>query len=158
MKQTITFLSAVFLFTNSLLSQETKEISNDSIQKSITDLRKAIDVMKRIKISGWIQAQLQFADSSGQQSFDGGNFAPNVDKRFMIRRGRIRFAYENQNSMYVLQVNMTERGINLTDFFAKVTDPWTKWMSLQVGLFNRPFGFEIQQSSADRETPERSRY
>ncbi len=158
MKKTITFLSAVILFTNALHSQETKEISNDSIQKSLSELKKAVDVMKRIKMSGWVQAQLQFADSSGQQSYDGGNFAPNVDKRFMIRRGRIRFAFENQNSQYVLQVNLTERGINLTDFFAKVTDPWTKWMSLQVGLFNRPFGFEVQQSSADRETPERSRY
>ena len=158
MKKTITFLSALVLFTNALLSQETKEISNDSIQKSLAELKKAVDIIKRIKITGWVQAQLQFADSSGQQSFDGGNFAPNVDKRFMIRRGRIRFGFENQNSQYVLQVNLTERGINLTDFFAKVTDPWTKWMSLQVGLFNRPFGFEIQQSSADRETPERSRY
>jgi phosphate-selective porin len=158
MKNTIFLLSAFVLFTNSLSAQETKEISNDSIQKSLTDLKKAIDVIKRIKISGWIQAQLQFADSSGQQSFDGGNFATNSDKRFMIRRGRLKFVHTNNNSEYCLQFNFTERGLNLTDFYGKVTDPWTKWISLQVGLFNRPFGFEIQQSSADRETPERSRY
>lgn len=158
MKNSFILLSLVVLFTISAKAQETKEISNDSIQKSLTDLKKAVDVMKRIKIGGWIQAQLQFADSSGQQSYDGGNFSANTDKRFMIRRGRVRFAYENQNSMYVLQVNLTERGINVADIFAKVTDPWTKWFSLQVGLFNRPFGFEVQQSSADRETPERSRY
>ena len=158
MKDRFILLFAVVLFTTTSKAQDTKEISNDSIQKSLTDLKKAVDVMKRIKMSGWIQAQLQFADSSGQQSFDGGNFSANTDKRFMIRRGRIRFAYENQNSMYVLQVNLTERGINVADIFAKVTDPWTKWFSLQVGLFNRPFGFEVQQSSADRETPERSRY
>ena len=158
MKKTIILLSAIVLFTNSLVAQEKKDISNDSIQKSLTDLKKAVDVIKKLKISGWIQAQVQFADSAGQQSFDGGNFATNNDKRFMIRRGRVRFAYENQHSMYVLQVNLTERGINVADIFAKVTDPWTKWVSLQVGLMNRPFGFEVQQSSADRETPERSRY
>jgi len=158
MKKAFILLSMVVYFTNNVFAQETKDISNDSIQKSLTDLKKAVDALKKIKISGWIQAQLQFADSAGQQSFDGGNFATNSDKRFMIRRGRIRFAYENQHSMYVLQVNLTERGINVADIFAKVTDPWTKWVSLQVGLMNRPFGFEVQQSSADRETPERSRY
>ncbi len=158
MKNTIILLFTIVIFTNRLGAQEKKEISNDSIQKSLIDLKKAVDVIKKLKISGWIQAQLQFADSAGQQSFDGGNFAANNDKRFMIRRGRVRFAYENQHSMYVLQVNLTERGINVADIFAKVTDPWTKWVSLQVGLMNRPFGFEVQQSSADRETPERSRY
>lgn len=158
MKNTIILLSAIVLFTSSLKAQETKEISNDSIQKSLTELKKAVDVMKKIKINGWIQAQLQFADSAGQKSYDGGDFAANNDKRFMIRRGRVKFTYQNQNSEYVLQVNLTERGINVADIYAKVTDPWTKWISLQVGLFNRPFGFEVQQSSADRETPERSRY
>lgn len=158
MKKRFILLSVIVLFTIASKAQETKEISNDSIQKSLTDLKKAVDVMKRIKTSGWIQAQLQFADSSGQQSYDGGNFSANVDKRFMIRRGRVKFTYQNQNSEYVLQVNLTERGINVADIYAKVTDPWTKWISLQVGLFNRPFGFEVQQSSSDRETPERSRY
>lgn len=141
-----------------MVSQETKDITNDSIQKSLNDIKKTLEVIKRVKINGWIQAQLQFADSSGQQSFDGGNFAANADKRFMIRRGRIKFTYQHQTSEYVLQVNLTERGINVADIYAKLTDPWTKWISIQAGLFNRPFGFEVQQSSADRETPERSRY
>jgi hypothetical protein len=158
MKKIFNLLLVFILFTRVANSQDKKEIINDSIQKSLADIKKTIDVIKRIKITGWAQLQLQFADSSGQQSFDGGNFAPNVDKRFMIRRGRIKFVHTNQNTEYFLQVNLTERGINLTDFYGKVTDPWTKWISLQVGLFNRPFGYEIQQSSADRETPERSRY
>jgi phosphate-selective porin len=158
MKNIFTLLFVSVLFTNQMISQETKEITNDSIQKSLNDIQKTLEVIKRVKINGWIQAQLQFADSSGQQSFDGGNFAVNSDKRFMIRRGRIKFTYQHQTSEYVLQVNLTERGINVADIYAKVTDPWTKWVSIQAGLFNRPFGFEVQQSSADRETPERSRY
>lgn len=158
MKAILNLLILSFLIPVSLKAQENGTVTNDSLQKSVLSLKKDVDVLKRLKITGWIQAQVQFADSSGQQSFDGGNFAPNVDKRFMIRRGRVRLGYTNQNSEYVLQINLTERGINLTDFFAKVTDPWTKWFALQAGLFNRPFGFEIQQSSADRETPERSRF
>ena len=158
MKKTIILLSTVILFTYKISAQENKEITNDSIQKSLTDLKKSVDLLKKIKINGWIQAQLQFADSAGQKSYDGGDFGANTDKRFMIRRGRVKFTYQNQHSEYVLQVNLTERGINVADIYAKVTDPWTKWVSLQAGLFNRPFGFEVQQSSADRETPERSRY
>ena len=157
MNRLFNLLLIVFLFTITSTAQDIKP-SNDSLDKIVTALKKDLDIIKRIKITGWMQAQLQFADSSGQQSYDGGNFSPNVDKRFMIRRGRVRFGFTNQSSEYVLQINLTERGINLTDFYAKVTDPWTKWISLQMGLFNRPFGFEIQQSSADRETPERSRY
>ncbi len=158
MKVVLNLLVLCLIFCQTLKAQDSQAISNDSLQKGINALKKDMDISKRLKITGWIQAQLQFADSSGQQSYDGGNFAPNVDKRFMIRRGRIRFGYTNQNSDYVLQINLTERGINLTDLFAKVTDPWTKWFALQAGLFNRPFGYEIQQSSADRETPERSRF
>lgn len=147
-----------FLCVPIIKAQQTETISNDSLQKSLNSLKQELVVVKRLKINGWIQPQFQIADSSGQQSYEGGNFAPNVDKRFMLRRGRIRFAYNNQNSDYVLQINLTERGINLTDLFVKVVDPWTNWVGLQAGLFNRPFGFEVQQSSSDRETPERSRF
>ncbi len=158
MKVVLNLLFVTLICATPVMAQESTTVSNDSLQKSLAAFKKDLDIIKRLKISGWLQAQYQLADSAGQQSFDGGNFAPNVDKRFLIRRGRVRFGYTNQNSEYVLQINLTERGINLTDFFAKVTDPWTKWFALEIGLFNRPFGFEIQQSSADRETPERSRF
>jgi hypothetical protein len=76
----------------------------------------------------------------------------------MIRRGRIKFTYSQNLTQYVLQINATERGVNLVEIFARVTDPWTKSISLVAGVMNRPFGFEIDQSSAVRESPERSRY
>jgi len=57
-----------------------------------------------------------------------------------------------------MQLNGTERGFNLVEIYAKVTEPWTKTISLTAGVMNRPFGFEIDQSSQFRESPERSRY
>jgi hypothetical protein len=48
--------------------------------------------------------------------------------------------------------------VNVVDIYAKITEPWTKSLSLTAGIMNRPFGFEIQQSSSDRETPERARF
>src|SRR5258708_5858916 len=101
MKKLILMVSMLVMATSgNLLAQDTKTITNDSIQKSLASLKKDLDLLKKLKINGWIQAQLQFADSSGQQSYDGGNFAPNSDKRFMIRRGRFKFTYANQLSEY----------------------------------------------------------
>jgi hypothetical protein len=109
-------------------------------------------------VSGWLQAQFQYAETRGVANFDGGNFAPNSDKRFMIRRGRIKFTYNGKNTQYVMQLNGTERGFNLTEFYITATDPWKKAFSITAGILNRAFGFEIDQSSAVRESPERSRY
>jgi hypothetical protein len=141
-------------------SQETSstQISNDSLNKSINAVKKELELFKNLKISGWVQAQYQIADTAGAKNFDGGDFPASSNNRFMIRRGRVKFTYTQKNSQYVLQINLTERGVNLTDFYAKYTEPWTQSISLTAGVMNRPFGYEIQQSSVDRESPERSRF
>lgn len=134
------------------------EISNDSIRKSLGMLRKDVDIIKNLKITGWVQSQYQVADTAGAKNYDGGDFTPGSKSRFMIRRGRVKFTYNQKNSQYVLQLNATERGVNLVEIFAKYTDPWVNSFSITAGVMNRPFGFEIQQSSSDRESPERSRF
>jgi hypothetical protein len=139
-------------------AQESPGQSPDSVAKQLHDLRKDVNSLSRLKVTGWIQAQFQYIETRGAANFDGGQFAPNSDKRFMIRRGRVKFTYNGKNTQYVMQINGTERGLNLTEIFAVATDPWSKSVSLTVGLMNRPFGFEIDQSSAVRESPERSRY
>lgn len=141
-----------------VLKGHSQEISNDSLQKSINHLNKEVDILKRLKINGWIQAQYQVADSAGVDNLDGGKFPTNVDSRFMIRRGRFKLTYDHNNVQYVMQLNMTERFINIADIYAKYTEPYTKWLSLQMGVMNRPFGYDIQLSSQYRESPERARY
>jgi phosphate-selective porin len=132
--------------------------ANDSLKQSLNELQKAVETLKKIKITGWVQAQYQVAESKGAANFDGGAFGPYSDSRFMIRRGRVKFTYTQKLSQFVMQINGTERGFNLVEIYAKVTDPWTKSFSLTAGVMNRPFGFEIDQSSSVRESPERSRY
>ncbi|MFL5754569.1 MAG: hypothetical protein ACJ76F_14245 [Bacteroidia bacterium] len=153
-------ITAYILLSTAVLMAQTpaEPLNNDSLTKSLNALKKEVDELKNLKITGWVQAQLQFADSNGVANFDGGNFAPNADKRFMIRRGRIKFTYNQKNSQYVMQINGTERGLNLTEIYASFTEPWLKSFSIVTGVMNRPFGFEIDQSSAVRESPERSRY
>ncbi len=158
------FLGLIGLTVSSLISsssfgQETSTpISHDSLVKSVNAVKHDVDNLKKLKVSGWVQAQYQIGEAKGISTFDGGNFLPGQYNRFMIRRGRVKFTYTQKLSQYVLQVNATERGVNLVEIFGKVTDPWTKSLTLTAGMMNRPFGFEIQQSSSDRETPERSRY
>ena len=146
--------------TVSSSAQET----TDTTQSTLARYGQEIDLLKRIKVSGYIQAQFQIADSSGQQSYAGGNFATGVDKRFAIRRGRVKFQYDSQlnskgwsTSQYVFNFDVSEKGLAIKDLYAKITDPCIGWVSLTAGMQNRPFGNEIGYSSSLRESPERGR-
>ena len=96
------------------------------------------------------------------KSFEGGDFS-NSDKRFQVRRGRIKFDYSNTTpegivrSQYVFQMDMSEAGFAIKDAYAKLTEPKYNWVSLTMGVQNRPFGFEVPFSSSLRESPERGR-
>ena len=151
-----TIVTALIVLCGFSLMAQTS--ANDSLTKEVQQLKQDVSALNKLKVNGWLQAQFQYAETRGEANFDGGTFAPNSDKRFMIRRGRVKFTYNGTNSQYVLQINATERGISLTDFYALVTEPKHKTLSLAVGIMNRPFGFEIDQSSQYRESPERSRY
>lgn len=146
----------ITLFAGPISAQETQSPS-DTLAQSVLKLQSDLDALKKIKISGYLQAQFQVADSAGAVSFAGGNFASNVDKRFMVRRGRLKATYNGNMTMYVLQIDVTEKGVGIKDAYLKLTEPWMKSLSLTAGVFDRPFGYEISYSSSSRETPERGR-
>jgi hypothetical protein len=132
--------------------------SADTLNAKIENVKSDVDLLKKLKISGYIQAQWQLADTAGQLSpFSGGAFPKNADNRFMVRRGRVKFAYEGKLSQFVLQIDATQNGVTLKDAYANFKDPWLQMFTLQAGVFNRPFGYEIVYSSSMRETPERAR-
>jgi phosphate-selective porin len=159
MKFTVTSISLLLLLVTSFSSVgQTQSTFIDSLKNSFQTLKTDVDSWKFLKISGWVQSQFQWTETKGAKTFDGGDFLANSNNRFMIRRGRLKLSYTKGISQFVFQINGTERGLNVVDLFAKISDPWTKAFSLTAGIMNRPFGFEIQQSSKDRETPERSRY
>jgi hypothetical protein len=117
----------------------------------------------RIGISGYMQPQFQVAQSKGAQSFIGGNFEPGVNNRFMLRRGRIRFDYlyfaknNGPSVQFVFQFDGTERGVNIRDFWGRIHENKLRMFSLSMGMFARPFSYEINRSSLNRESPERGR-
>lgn len=150
---------ALLLFLSQLQAQaqESSKTATDTLAEDVKKIQTDLDALKKLKVSGYIQAQFQVADSNGVASFAGGDFHANTDKRFTVRRGRIKFVYNNQMSMYELQIDVTEKGVGIKDAFVRFTDPWTKAFHTTIGVFNTPFGFEIGYSSSSRETPERGR-
>jgi hypothetical protein len=154
----VKFYFSLLVLTGSFGNVQAQTPNNDSLNKSIQQLSKDVQTAQKLKVTGWLQAQYQWTETNGAKTFDGGDFLTNSNNRFMIRRGRVKFTYTQKLTQYVLQLNATERGVNLVDIYGVVKDPWSHQFALTVGVMNRPFGYEIQQSSANRETPERSRF
>jgi hypothetical protein len=119
--------------------------------------------LNHIRIGGYIQPQFQVASTKGQSGFEGGDFSLQVNNRFSLRRGRLRFEYARFNKndkpvvQFVFQFDGTERGVFIRDFWGRVFENRWQLFSFSAGMFARPFGFEVNLSSVDRESPERGR-
>lgn len=119
---------------------------------------------ENLHFSGYMQPQYQLAQAEGIQSYEGGNFNEHVANRFMIRRARIKLDYilpsKDDNfpkALFTFQFEATERDLNIRDMFVRLFEPKKQNFALTMGLFARPFGYEVNLSSAYRETPERGR-
>jgi hypothetical protein len=155
-------LTIIIASENSVYSQHDQSAaikeSADTLNTKIENVKSDLDLLKKLKISGYVQAQWQLADNMGQLSpFSAGNFPKNADNRFMLRRGRVKFTYEGKLTQFVLQIDATQSGVSLKDAYLNFKEPWLQSFSVQAGVFNRPFGYEIAYSSSNRETPERAR-
>ncbi|NSL89926.1 porin [Chitinophaga sp. Mgbs1] len=132
-----------------------------------TDLGRGMMAMYQkydaLRFSGYIQPQFQLAAAKGINSYAGGNFGAAVNNRFTLRRGRLRVDYERYNKdnmpivQFAFQFDGTERGVFIRDFYGRVFETKYNLFSLAGGMFARPFGYEVNLSSGDRETPERGR-
>jgi len=117
-----------------------------------------------LSFSGYLQPQFQVAQSNGTQAeYQGGNFGEYTNNRFRLRRGRLRADYmllddnNNPSTYFVLQFDGTEQGVNVRDFWGRYYENKWKLIHVTLGLSGRPFGNELQLSSAGREAPERGR-
>jgi hypothetical protein len=139
-------------------AQEVELTPFDTLAANEQKLNSAISLLQKLKISGYLQAQYQIADSKGIKSFAGGDFPTSSYSRFLVRRGRIKFTYEAYLARYVLQFDVSEKGLSIKDAYLNVSDPYLNAFSITAGVFNRPFGYEIPYSSSQRESPERARF
>jgi len=116
-----------------------------------------------LRIGGYIQPQFQVATAKGAKTFEGGDFSAQVSNRFMLRRSRVRIDYVHFGKdtkpgvQIVFQFDANERGFTVRDVWGRIIENRLRLFSFTMGMFARPFGYEVNLSSSDRESPERGR-
>jgi phosphate-selective porin len=123
-----------------------------SLEEQNTETKNDLSALKKLKLSGYVQARYQFQENLDDSG--AGGFS-----RFTVRRGRLKTTYTTDWAQMMLQIDaVPDTGVTVRDAEATLFIPGTKQtMSLIVGQMKWPFGFEAVQSSSDREIPERTR-
>lgn len=138
----------------------------DGMQEKINEIEVDVKGLKKLKISGYIQARYEAhqdawngLDDQKSGDFKTGSGKPGLADTFYIRRGRVKFAFQaNDWSEGVVYPDLSKSGVSLKDAYVDLKEQWTKTHTLRMGQFNIPYGYEIEQSSSNRELPERSRW
>lgn len=142
-------LSADATFGQQQMS-ESKAEKDSSINKNISS--------NPLRFSGYIQTQYQYGERYATLKVGGSNTDNNKNfNRIGIRRGRIKMQYEKGIVEGVFQVDVTEKGFRIKDVYISLKDPWKGIFSLNAGIFNLPFGYEVSYSSSRRASPERAK-
>jgi hypothetical protein len=122
-------------------------------EETVGAMQSSVDGFKKLKIGGFIQGRYEY----DQDAVDG-TLRPKNENRFYVRHAYLGAKYEGKNAEYFLQIDANNNdGFALKDAEASLVDTWTPFhLKLTLGQFKVPFGYEILQSDADREMPERS--
>jgi hypothetical protein len=135
---------------------EALEAKVDGLSETQAATDATVSGLKKIKLSGYIQGRWEHSEASVDGLKADGKSVANSD-RFLVRRARLKAVYEGRNAEYLLQIDATGDGVTLKDAEATIVDTWTPLnLRLTAGQFKVPFGYELLQSSGDREMPERS--
>ncbi len=151
-------LSLICLTSGALKAQEVELTETEKLEQRTQALESAVKKLQKLKISGYIQAQYQWGEEDASLKVGDGNNEKSKESfdRLGIRRGRIKFSYEEGIASGVFQLDITEKGVGFKDAYLQVKDPFFGTNSFKAGIFDRPFGYEISYSSSRRESPERS--
>jgi hypothetical protein len=155
-------LFILLIFCHVLKAQYLMDMVDTSKEtgRGLLNLYKKFD---HLKIGAYIQPQFQVAGSKGIRSFEGGDFSTKVNNRFMLRRSRMRIDYahfsegKKPSVQIVFQFDANERSFTVRDVWGRIFENNYKLFAFTTGMFARPFGFETNLSSSDRESPERGR-
>lgn len=160
MKKLLLTVAYILTGTTLFAQHDTAKVQEKSIsdlEQKIYEVEDALKEVRNLSVSGYIQTQFQYGEKDA--SLKVGSVNENKEKsynRVGIRRGRIKFAYTRGIGTGVFQLDLTEKGLGLKDAYLRLSDPWLNSISASLGVFDRPFGYEISYSSSLRESPERS--
>ena len=122
----------------------------EGAEESLAATKSVADKLSKIKVSGYIQGRYEWHG-------DSTNYGSGATNQFLVRRGRVKTVYDGTNAEYLLQIDAASTGVTLKDAEATFVDTWTPLgLRLTMGQFKWPFGYEVTQSSGDREMPERA--
>ncbi|MEW5807423.1 MAG: porin [Acidobacteriota bacterium] len=136
--------------------EEIAEVKDEikGLSETLSEIKTDVEKMKKIKISGYIQAQYENHQES-EEGLDSKGKPANYDN-FLIRRGRVKVEFDaTKKSKYVLQIDAAKDKVTLKDAYVELKA--ADYFKLTFGQFKWPFGYEILQSSSQREMPERAK-
>lgn len=146
------------------ISREEVHALLEGLTEQLLGLQAETDKLRKIKLSGYVQARFEVSEASSDSVRVSGSPAALTvanQSRFFIRRGRIKLTYDSspRSQGVVYFDGGQDRTVRLLEAYVTLKDWWTPMQDhqLTIGQFNVPFGFEIERSSATRELPERSR-
>jgi hypothetical protein len=130
----------------------------EGLQESLSTTQATLSPISKLKFSGYVQGRYVWQDHDDSISGVDSMNRPTGFDYWLVRRGRLKATYTGENAEYMLQIDAIGTGVTLKDAEATFVDTWTPLnIRVTVGQFKVPFGYEVLQSSADREMPERAR-
>src|SRR5262245_12935083 len=128
----------------------------EGMNETLAATNATLGPLAKLKFSGYVQGRYEWRDDSVSGVDAAGR--PTNFNRWLVRRGRLKATYAGENAEYMLQIDATGDGVVLKDAEATFVDTWTPLgLRVTLGQFKVPFGYEVLQSSSDREMPERAR-
>lgn len=129
----------------------------DSLARETATLDKIVQKLSKFKVSAYIQGQYQHGQTDASLKVGDKNEHPGKSfNRIGIRRGRLKFEYNDGIGTGAVQIDVNDKGVSFRDLYIGIKDPWTRRNQLLAGIFNRPFGHEIGYSTSGLESPERA--
>lgn len=129
----------------------------DTLAGQIETLDLLVKDMSKFKVSAYIQGQYQYGQKDASLKVGDKNEDPEQGfNRIGIRRGRMKFAYDDGLGTGAIQIEVNDKGVSFRDLYIGIRDPWTRQNRLMAGVFNRPFGHEVTFSTSNLESPERA--
>lgn len=160
MKNTkITLILAALWLPLVLIAQDIERLDEriDTLSNEVETLDKIVKNLSKFKVSAYIQGQYQYGQQDATLKVGDSNEDPEKGfNRIGIRRGRMKFAYDDGIGTGAVQIEVNDKGVSFRDLYIGVKDPWTKRNQLMAGVFNRPFGYEVTFSTSALESPERA--
>jgi hypothetical protein len=134
----------------------------DSLAEQYAETKQDVASLKKLKLSGYIQARYGWSEAAAFNKSEQGTTAAPVaapaapgNDGFFIRRGRFKAVYDADLSQYVLQIDVIPAGVTIKEGYATVKLP--AGFAIDAGLQLFPFGYEVgTRSSSDLDTLERA--